>query len=75
MKLAQQRRRDTEKKRAARAAARAAQEATAANGSNGADGNGAHHGAKAEAVRLWRHAAKLDARSPWKPVADDFRAQ
>jgi hypothetical protein len=36
------------------------------------NGNGSHSTKKTEAARLWAHAAKMDAKSPWRPVADEF---
>jgi hypothetical protein len=56
----------------------AAQQVNATSAStNGANGTGAHGNGngstkKAEAARLWEHAAKLDAKAPWRAVASEF---
>jgi hypothetical protein len=43
----------------------------ATNGSSSS--HGGNSATKAETARsFWAHAAKMDAKSPWRPVADEF---
>jgi hypothetical protein len=63
MRLAQQRRRDAEKKRAARAAARAARQAKP---------NGSATAETAAAKTLWQHAEKLQPKAPWRAIVREF---
>jgi hypothetical protein len=68
--------RSAERKRAKRAEARALREAAKATtgadvGKPANDSNGAST-KKAEAAKLWNHAAKMDAKSPWRAVANEF---
>jgi hypothetical protein len=74
--------RHAERKRQRRAAERAARQAKAADAipattnaevtAAAVNDNGSPSTKKTEAARLWAHAAKIDAKSPWRPVADEF---